>query len=520
MTFANHFARGLALSALAVGVLGVAATAQNGSNYHILNNNGDAVFAGIGAGGGQTPADGIGTYVAGEDCRGSLKVDPDGGGALPAQFSYRLTAWRENVCLFPPGVVSGVFNITFPGSYFIELDGLNANNPVVFTRPVCTAPLAASFIDYGVGPGSTVSFVAVATSALGPTHTLVLPDNGIVNGSGTATLVAAGDGTLAATSGCFVVEFSFGGTAAPFLDNIDAIYHYAVTSFDENQYWILSTDEMTLWQSSTIVTDQGATALIAFFQVTEYDTHWQTMEANTHTALAPHGIEQQGPYYAQTENAADPPGPATPGAPNFGFDIGRGSQALSFGGLGGTKVPAAIGGLGNGAQDPAYGPGGTVSTMAFWTWDNKLNSSIDGTGSGRVTWLSIDTPQVVGLPPESDPDITKLGATVKVPVIGTGFLHPVTNFGLLPLQHVTNEGVAAPIPDPNGITPGFFGEIPSAGGSISLLMAGFATSIPCGIGLPVNLTYGTSGNNPGTPLLQWDTTKADVSGTKQMYLWK
>jgi hypothetical protein len=521
MTFANHFARGLALSALAVGILGVAAKAQNGSNYHVLNNNGDAVFIGIGAGGTQTALDGIGTHVPGEDCRGSLKTDPDGAGPEPVQFSYRMTAWRENMCVFVPGVVSGAVNLTFPGVYLIELNGLNANVPVVFTRPVCSTPLAASFVPYGFGPGSTVSFVAVATSALGPSHTLVLPDNGLVNGSGTATLVGAGTGTLGpVASGCYVVEFSFAPTASPYLDNIDAIYHYAVNSNDENQYWIMSTDEMTLWQSSTILTDGGLTAVAQFFQVTDYDTHFQTMEANTHTGLAPHGLAQQGPYYAQTENFPDPPGPPGPGSPNLGFDVGRGSEAITFGGLGGTKVPAGLGGLGNGAQDPAYGPGGTVPTFAFVTWDNKPNTSADGIGSGRVTWIMIDLAQISGLPPESDPDITKLGGTVKVPVPGAGFFHPITQFGLAPFLHTTNEGVLAAWPDPNGITSGFFGEVPSAGGSIHLLVSGFAGSIPCNIGLPVNLTYGTTGNNPGTPVLQYDSTKGDISGTKQMYLWK
>jgi len=116
MTFANGLARGVALTALALGSMGVV-SAQNGTNYHVLNNNGDAVFLGIGAGGTQTASDGIGTFVAGEDCRGSLQVNF--GGTLGIQFSYRNTAFRENACVFNPGI-SGFVQLRFPGIYFIS----------------------------------------------------------------------------------------------------------------------------------------------------------------------------------------------------------------------------------------------------------------------------------------------------------------------------------------------------------------------------------------------------------------
>src|SRR5678816_3887111 len=130
------------------------AAAQNGSNYHVLSNGPDAVLIGVGAGGTQTAQDGLGTYVPGEDLRGSILTDPDGNGPLPPQFCYRGVSFSEGVCLFAPGL-SGQIKIQFPGVYFIELDGLHPNSPVVFTRPVCSTPITASVIPYGTGPSST-----------------------------------------------------------------------------------------------------------------------------------------------------------------------------------------------------------------------------------------------------------------------------------------------------------------------------------------------------------------------------
>src|SRR5688500_3571864 len=78
------------------------AAAQNGTNSHVLSNGADATLSGVGAGGAQTAADGLGFYVSGEDLRGSLQVDPDGGGPLGLQFSYRSVSFSESVCMFGP----------------------------------------------------------------------------------------------------------------------------------------------------------------------------------------------------------------------------------------------------------------------------------------------------------------------------------------------------------------------------------------------------------------------------------
>jgi hypothetical protein len=517
MTFANRFARSVALSALALGTMGVV-NAQNGTNYHVLNNNGDAAFVGIGAGGAQTAADGIGTWIPGEDVRGSQQVDfgaPDG-----IQFSYRNVTFRENACVFGAGT-SGFVQLRFPAIAFVELNGLNANIPVVFTRPVC-ATITTSFMAYGVGPSSTTSFLAAALPSGVGGATILLPNNGLVitgggTGPGTATLVGFGSGQLPASgslaSGCYVVQFQWVASAVPYLDNIDAVWHYSINSDDGNQYWVMSDDEMNLWQAMTVQTDAGFTVVPGFFGVIEYDMNISSLEANTHAALAPNGINQQGPYYNQTENMVGG------GGPHLGFDVGRGSRAASFGGLGGVKVPPGLGGLGSGAQDPAYDPDTNNSmTLSFVTWDNKPNTSGDGIGSGRVTWISIDLAQIGGVSPETDPNITKAGGTIRVPVIGAGFIQPTTQLGLSVFLHTTNLAPSG-WPDPNGIPSGAFGVPASAGGSTTLILNPFVSSIPCNIGIPVNLTYGTSGNQ-GAPFLQWNPAVGDVSGTKELYLWK
>ena len=54
---------GTAALALSVLLLPRDARAQNGSNYHVLTNGADSSFIGIGAGGTQTAADGLMTWM-------------------------------------------------------------------------------------------------------------------------------------------------------------------------------------------------------------------------------------------------------------------------------------------------------------------------------------------------------------------------------------------------------------------------------------------------------------------------
>ena len=94
-----------------------------------------------------------------------------------------------------------------------------------------------------------------------------------------------------------MVQFTWVGSAVPYLDNIDGVWHYTMNSDDGNQYWIMSDDEMNLTRSNTVLSESGG--VVAFFSVVEYDTHWATLEAGTLAILANHGIEQSGAYYAQ-----------------------------------------------------------------------------------------------------------------------------------------------------------------------------------------------------------------------------
>ena len=504
-----------AASSAVLGVVCASAetAAQNGSNYHVLDNGPDAALIGVGAGGGQTALDGLGTYVPGEDLRGSILVDPDGNGPLAPQFCYRNVNFTESVCLFGPGT-SGQIKLVFPGIYFIELDGLDPNKPVVFTRPVCSTPILASVIPYGTGPSSTVSFLAAATSALGPTHTVLVPDNGLVTvlGGGTATFIAGGTGTLGPVpSGCYEVQFTWLASALPFLDAIDGLWHYAVNSPDGNQYWQMSVDEMNLWQSNSVQLDGGATQAAGFFSVVDYALLLSSLEPNTQAALAPHGLLQAGPYYHQTENMV------AGGAPNFGFDIGRGSRAVSFTGLGGVTVPAGLGGLGAGAQDPAYGPGGTVPTLGFVTWDNQYYGGPGGFGSKRITWVAVDLAQLAGQAPSQG--ATKGGGTVRLPVETLGFIQQLT-LTLLPVFQHETKVAASGWPHPHGIS-GFPMPIYVAGGSLQVPLSALAPKVPCNVGLPLNLQYGTTGLNPeAPPALTFDPNVASLSGRKELYLFR
>jgi hypothetical protein len=502
-------------------------SAQNGTNYHVLSNGGDGLFFGVGAGGTQTDTDGIGYFIPGEDVRGSLLTDPDGGGALLPQFCYRMSAWREYWCTLVPGTITAGFNVEMPYISFIELDGLNANNNVVFLRPICQLGLTASFLAYGTGPSSTVSFLAAAVSGF---PTVVLPDNGIVSGAGTATQVMAVQvPSQAAGFGCWGTQFKTAASAVPFLDNIDGIWHYNVNSTDQNQYWYFSFNEMNLTRSNTIATTGGITGLIAFPSVVDATAVLSTLEAQTTAVVAPHGVITTplganfvGPYYQQTENMSAP-------NPNRGFDVGRGSRAISFSGLQGAKTPIGWGGLGNGAQDPGYdtlhyppAPDG-LKTLGFVTWDNKPNASLAGMGSGRILWLGFDLAQIAGLTPEADPDVKKAAGTVKLPVIGTSFIQAITTTSLVTFQHTT-KAAALGWPDPDfggGAGSGSFGVPAIAGGSLQTNVGGFVAKIPCAGAFPVNITYGTTGKDLSPPpTFTWDPSIADISGSKEIYLWK
>lgn len=531
MTLAKKFTGGLAL---AVGLTLGIASAQNGSNYHVLSNQADAAFIGIGAGGGQVAGvDGIGTFIAGEDMRGSVQVDF---GSLGIQYSYRNPQFRETMCVFvvPP---SGTTSLQFPGLLFIELDGTNGNDPSNFINPPCGVNLP-SFIPYGVGPASSFSFLLSGLpSGIGATGvptgaTILLPNNGLIptTAGGTATILAAAGGinlTVAtggssAGLGCWLVQFTWTPSALTFLDNIDGMWHYALNGQDANQYWLMSSDEMNIWQSQSLLTDAGVSGVIAFFAAADYEFTMMSSEPVVHSIEAPHGAAQNGVYYSQTENMVGG------GAPNFGFDVGRGHIAVSMTGVEGV---GSAGGASN--QDPANNTaGGTVPSLGFATWDNAADSLANTTRVHDIL-LEIDYPMLNNFTfpfvppanPEDDPGIQKgfsyqvAGGKVRLPIHATGFYQAVTELGRTTFTHVTANS-ASGWPDPSGIASGAFGVDPVAGGTFQLNVLPFDVSVPCAIGIPVNVTYGAiSRNSAPPPLYTYDQIDTPVSGSRQIFVW-
>jgi len=490
-----------AFAAVGLTLLTAALQAQNGTNYHILSNGVDTTFLGVGAGGLQKPGDGLGTWIAGESLRGSHLV---AGG----DFGYRLTTFRENVTVLDgPGQLA----ITFRGIFLFELDGLNPNDQAIFLDPRCprsgpSFPLgnSAGFIPYGTGPGSDVSFIVADVSG-GPTPSaaVLLPNNGLVPSSagGTATTVlTASNIALPISSAGFSwsVQFTIFPSATPLHDDIDGLWHYVINSDGGHQYWSFSDDELNLWQSNSVASDNGLTEVQIFPANVDYDLLLAGPQPETIAALAPLGLHQAGAYYTQTAGVQNEFG--VPMNPNGGFDVGRGSAAISISGTAG--VPNPVTGLGN--QNTSTVPG-KIPTLGFFTWDNGG----DHDGSVRLTWISIDVLGARSGNPALDPGLTQRGGTIRVPVVSAGFLQDLTRKEFPLYGHVTQPGW----PDPDGFIGGSFGVNDVAGASWQLP----ASSLPVAcLGMKFNLSYGTSGRTgvlgaPGP--LTWDPSVADISGT-------
>jgi hypothetical protein len=524
MTFAKNLSRGIALGALAVGLTLTSVSAQNGTNYHVLTTDTDALYIGVGAGGSTTAADGIGTWVPGEDMRGSHIV------AFSSDFGYRNPQFRENACVFD--FAPGEGKIGFQGILFIEFDGMNANRPAVFTKPFCTPGVASAFftsagIAYGGGNPGYVSSYSFLFSLLPSglpipsTSVVLLPDEGLLaaGGTGTATILAAGAANLgiASTGFCWGVQFTWQPSALTFTDDIDGLWHYNLNSDGEtafgsgvvNQYWMLSTDELNLWQSFTLATTASNGAVFAFFPNVDYQMLLSTVSPNTHVSLAPQGLTQSGEYYTQTENVEFAVNP------NGGFDIGRGSHAVS---MSGTKGVPNINGLSS--QDPGNGIlggfGPFAPSLGFVTWDN--GGDLDG--SRRLPWITLDViGSFVGAPSDVYSDATVFGGTVRVPVangadLGFGGL-PNSLFGVF--GHSTSLAPSG-WPDAGGFAVGQFGVAPIAGASIQLPMPVLPAVCLAAPGATFILTFGTSGLVTPTGPLTWNENVADTSGSKEVVL--
>jgi hypothetical protein len=509
MTF-SKLTRGLTFGALAAGLTLTGVNAQNGTNYHVLVNTTETIFLGIGAGGAQTPADGLMTVIPGEDLKGSHTV------AFSGDFGYRNPQFREMMCVLNAG--PGALALKFAGILFIEMDGLNGNVPAVFTNPACAAPSfplgSAGFIDYGTGPGSTASFLLSGLPSGIPgipsSTTVILPNNGLVPSSGgTATIIAAATATLpiGSTGFCWGVQFTWLPSALASLDDVDSWVHYVVNSPDLNQYWLMSDDEMNIWQSWTVGLDAGATGLLGFFANDDYGLLMSTVEPSTSVSLSPSGNLAAGVYYAQTENVTNEFGaPAL--NPNGGFDVGRGSRVLSLKGHAGVANPTT--GVGN--QEPSLA--GTLATLGLCTWDNGG----DFNGSVRLPWLSIDTAGLLGLNPATDPGVVKPFFGVRLPVVSAGLVQPLTSLAWGLFGHKTKTATSG-WPDPEGFASGAFGVSPIAGASAQFPTGTLTVcNVPGLLGVPVNITYGTTGRKDGPGKLTFNPSIADLSSARECFL--
>ena len=518
MTFALNFKRGISLGVLATALTLGSVSAQNGSNYDMESNSFDFAFIGIGAGGTQTAVDGLLTHIRGENLKGSHKTQL-------GDFGYRNPKFRETMCVFNAGP-GGITALRFPALLFIEMGTTgaagpagNGNKPVVFTNPACANPgpqfpLGASgAVPYGTVPGSTANFVlTLMPSGLPgiPTSTVaVLPNDGLVGtqANGTATIIAAASASLpiASTGFCWAVQFTWNPSALASLDDVDSWEHYLENSADGNQYWGISDDEETIWQSSSVILDSGATALLALPANMDYGLTMATVEPTTKASLAPVGANAAGVYYAQVAGVVKENGAAAINL-NGGFDVGRGSEVLSLSGKKGVANPNTL--LGN--QDPTAA--GKTPTLGFATWDNGG----DHNGSVRLPWLSVDLIALSPTPakPSSDVGVIKPFFGIRIPVVSAGLLQGLTKttFGLFGTK-TTN----VPWPDPDGFPPGTFGVLPIASASNQFPTTGL-TVCPVVISLPVNITYGTSGRKDGPGGLTFNPAIADVSGTRELFL--
>jgi hypothetical protein len=484
--------------------------AQNGTNYHVLHNGLDVIYGGIGAGGTQTKADGLGTWIAGEDLRGSHKVNFSG------DFGFRLAAWREQACVVSLPF-SGPLQIQFRGISFTELDGLNGNDHAIFTNPACTSPSfplggSTGFIPYGAAPGASASFlIAGLPPGVGPTPSaaMLLPNNGLVPSSagGRATIVGAVSNytiNINSSGFCWGVEFNWFPSAVALTDDIDGLWHYVINGSSNNQYWGFSDDELNLWQSHSLSATANLSAVQPFFANADYAMLIASVEPATQATLAPRGRHQTGVYYDQTENVTNEFGVAL--NPNGGFDVGRGSSAISFSGLAGVPNPAT----GAGNQNPVSNPS-SVSTLGFFTWD----TGGDFNGSVRLTWVSIDILGLQGLDPALEPGVTRFGGQIRLPVVSAGLMQPVTSLCLGLFGHVTRYAPSG-WPDPDGFS-----------SLVPIGPAGASWQVPTGLqpaaclGTKVNLTYGTTGRKGslGSPgVLTFDPSIADTSGSRELYL--
>lgn len=475
-----------------------------GGNYQVLHNGVDLVFDGVGAGLLQEPGtDGIGTWIPGEELRGNQLT-------TLGDFGYRMSGFRETV--FVEGPDLGTLAIKFPYLAWVEFDGANGHKPHVFTRPFCSPGMPVVGNDampYGTPPLSSDSFLLAQN--LGGLD-LLLPNEGLdpATTATATTILEILDLELPISGGDFIWEIQLElVTPVESPDDIDGWWHWATNSPDDNQYWGISVDDLGLWHSHTVLSDDNMQAVKTLNAGEEYGLLLMSADPVTHAALAPLGWLGAGPYSAV--------GPLLGGI-NGGFDLGRGSQAIALKGIGGVTNNTWTG-MTN--QDPSQsGIPGVQSTIGFVTFDN---TDYDGdgdylatppTGSKRVTWIDVDFGVVLGTDPAASPSAVTYFGLSRVPlqVSGPPWPQPVT----LQFLSLFTHDATGTLPDPGG-----FGGLESEFGVP--IVAGASIHVPTGLlnpvclGIPVALQYGTSGLLP-TNAFTWNPAITRVSGTRQIFL--
>lgn len=491
-------------------VLGPSLLAQNGSNFLVLNNGMDVLYAGLGAGGSQVAGtDGIGSWLDGENMRGNTLT-------TLGDFGFKEVGFRETVCVLGPPIAG--LALRWPLITLTEFDGVNPFGPGnVFTRFFCPTsgcfPLggSAGFMPYGVPGGSSASFlVAGLPSAAGlPSNaTQLIPNLGLVPSSngGTATLIglASANLSIGSTGFCWVVQFNWAPSAVASLDDIGGWWRWRTSSPDNNQYWSVSNDELNLWQSQSVSTDAGQAALMQFFANVDLDVHHLSSNPVTNDALAPVGFNGTGVYYGIGAGV-----PNSGNSLNGGFDMGRHS-AWAFG-QGGVVNPVT--GLGN--QDPLGSPtAGLIQTLGFVSFSNSAAPPIISTF--RVAWLQVNFDLAFGVDPALAGDaIMALGAArfpLQIPAsLPSPWLQPVTTL-LAPLWvHDVPLDLSGLWPDPNGQPGGSMGVSAYVGSTIHLPLpatGGFS------LGVPLGFQTGSSGlGGPTGPIMASIRGKAAPSNT-------
>jgi hypothetical protein len=509
-------------------LLAAPAAAQNGFNFHVLNNSADIIYFGLGAGGNQVPGeDGVGHWIDGEEMRGNTFT-------RLGDYGYSQVAWRESPCVLSPG--TGSLQMSFPLIAVVELDGVNPFDQAlnVWSRLACSASLAlptagcfpiggSGGLPYGpVGASANflVSGLPSGLSSFAAGLHLLLPNNGLQGPtaipSATATLIAMMSNNalpINSTGFCWMVTFTWLPSAVSSLDDVNGWWTWHTSSPDGNQYWSWSNDEQNLWQSNSVATEAGCTAVVGFFGNLEFEATSLISAPATNVATAPNALNGTGPYAFL---GADP---FSGHSINGGFDLGR-HGGLSLNGAGGAMTGSGFGG-----QDPAAAGLPHTPTIGFVTWNNgpqTVASGALGDPRSHVTWVQSWFDGVLaGLSggTAGDPGANGTPDLPVIPSVGVnrlpltlqeslGFAFPaadVTFFGPLFIHLVQDQTGMTAWPDPYGFAGGTAGVKPIVGSSAHLPVGGAAVSA-LGIGLPLGIQVGSSQlEDPGTWVLLWNT---------------